>query len=416
MKNAPCPENRENPKTLTPPPHPVLLDAGGAFGRRRRVFCSVCCRLLSSSRITDFSFFCVRVLGYSHAIDSSISIADATSPPTLLVAAPCLRVSGNARSIQVVCRLPLAVRLRLSFPPVRVTPGEGGFSLSRCTMIPQVGAQIRNIPYASSSFKKDNRRSFSSAPGSTPTPLLFVVASAPPGHRIPHAVKTTTPAQPHSLDPSPTSKLLEAVPSTTLRVVLLRQPLRTSLQRHLNSASPVSINFDHLEVVLSTTLCVVLLRRPLRFLLQCWEIQTDSETAFTCSQNPFVGFFNVVFDFFVFFRTRALGLQVKIFYGFLLSVATSIFYYVLVMFASQLTVEYLSVYLNQTLEDFSEDSWKTLGRLLGKSSNAFYSRRRPTKSSGSLPKFFRYELDFGRFLRRLLEDSQKLSEDSWQTS
>ena len=43
--------------------------------------------------------------------------------------------------------------------------------------------------------------------------------------------------------------------------------------------------------------------------------------------------------------------------------------------------------LNQTLEDFSEDSWKTLERLLGKSSNAFYARRRPTKSSGSLPKF-----------------------------
>ncbi|KAF3508960.1 hypothetical protein F2Q69_00003604 [Brassica cretica] len=387
--------NRENSKTLTPPPHPVLLDAGGAFGRRRRVFCSACCRLLSSSRITGFSFFCVRVLGYSHAIDSSISIAEATSPPTLLVAAPCLRVSGNAGSIQVVCRLPLAVRLRLSFPPVRVTPGEGGFSPSRCTMIPQVGAQIRNIPSASSSFKKDNRISFSSAPGSTPTPLLFVVASVPPGHRNPHAVNTTTPAQrlektlirvfcviwalvlwvwiyadwalewiclglAHSLDPSPTSKLLEVVPSTILRVVLLRQPLRTSLQRHLNSASPVSINCDHLEV--------------------------------------------------------ALGLQVKIFYGFLLSLATSIFYYVLVMFAYQLTVEYFSVYLNQTLEDFSEDSWKTLGRLLGKSSNAFYARRRPTKSSGSLPKFFLYELEFERFLKRLLEDSQKLSEDSWQTS
>ncbi|KAL0676324.1 hypothetical protein Bca4012_004305 [Brassica carinata] len=321
--------NQENPKTLTPPPHPILLDAGGAFGRRRRVFCSACCRLLSSSRITGFSFFCVRVLRYSHAIDSSISIAEATSPPTLLVAAPCLRVSGNAGSIQVVCRLPLAVRLRLSFPPVRVTPGEGGFSPSRCTMIPQVGAQIRNIPFASSSFKKDNRRSFSSAPGSTPTPLLFVVASVPPGHRNPHAVNTTTPAQrlektlirvfcviwalvlwvwiyadwalewiclglAHSLDPSPTSKLLEVVPSTILRVVLLRQPLRTSLQCHLNSASPISINCDHLEVVPSTTLC-------------------------------------------------ALGLQVKIFYGFLLSLATSIFYYVLVMFAYQLTVEYFSV-------------------------------------------------------------------------
>ncbi|WZY87340.1 hypothetical protein YC2023_033724 [Brassica napus] len=40
-----------------------------------------------------------------------------------------------------------------------------------------------------------------------------------------------------------------------------------------------------------------------------------------------------------------------------------------------------------TLENFSEDSWKTLGRLLGKSSNAFYARRRSTKSSKSLPKF-----------------------------
>ncbi|WZY93133.1 hypothetical protein YC2023_065462 [Brassica napus] len=35
-----------------------------------------------------------------------------------------------------------------------------------------------------------------------------------------------------------------------------------------------------------------------------------------------------------------------------------------------------------------EDSRKTLGRLLGKSSNAFYARRLPTKSSGSLPKSY----------------------------
>ncbi|KAF3496026.1 hypothetical protein DY000_02053929 [Brassica cretica] len=50
-----------------------------------------------------------------------------------------------------------------------------------------------------------------------------------------------------------------------------------------------------------------------------------------------------------------------------------------------------------TLEDFSEDSWKilvrllensrkTLGRLLGKSYNVFYGRRFPTKSSGSFLK------------------------------
>ncbi|KAL0673854.1 hypothetical protein Bca4012_001835 [Brassica carinata] len=32
------------------------------------------------------------------------------------------------------------------------------------------------------------------------------------------------------------------------------------------------------------------------------------------------------------------------------------------------------------------DSRKTLGRLLKKSSNVFYARRRPTKPSGSLPK------------------------------
>ena len=33
--------------------------------------------------------------------------------------------------------------------------------------------------------------------------------------------------------------------------------------------------------------------------------------------------------------------------------------------------------LSQTLENFSEDSWKTLGRLLGKSSNVFYARWLP---------------------------------------
>ncbi|KAF3560235.1 hypothetical protein F2Q69_00015529 [Brassica cretica] len=45
-------------------------------------------------------------------------------------------------------------------------------------------------------------------------------------------------------------------------------------------------------------------------------------------------------------------------------------------------------YLSQTLENFSEDSWKILGRLLGKSSNVFYARRLPAKSSGSLPKSY----------------------------
>ena len=42
--------------------------------------------------------------------------------------------------------------------------------------------------------------------------------------------------------------------------------------------------------------------------------------------------------------------------------------------------------LRQILEDFWDNSWKTLGRLLGKSSNVFYARRLPTKFSESLPK------------------------------
>ncbi|KAL0771804.1 hypothetical protein Bca101_036955 [Brassica carinata] len=38
------------------------------------------------------------------------------------------------------------------------------------------------------------------------------------------------------------------------------------------------------------------------------------------------------------------------------------------------------------LRNLLEDYWKTLGRLLGKSSNVFYGRRLPAKSSESLPK------------------------------
>ncbi|KAF3554956.1 hypothetical protein F2Q69_00013151 [Brassica cretica] len=38
------------------------------------------------------------------------------------------------------------------------------------------------------------------------------------------------------------------------------------------------------------------------------------------------------------------------------------------------------------LRKLLEDYWKTLGRLLGKSSNVFYARRLPVKSSESLPK------------------------------
>ncbi|KAG5378126.1 hypothetical protein IGI04_025968 [Brassica rapa subsp. trilocularis] len=47
--------------------------------------------------------------------------------------------------------------------------------------------------------------------------------------------------------------------------------------------------------------------------------------------------------------------------------------------------------MSQTLEVFSEDSWKTLRnsrKTLGKTSNIFYARRLHTKSSRSLPKSY----------------------------
>ncbi|KAG5393084.1 hypothetical protein IGI04_023047, partial [Brassica rapa subsp. trilocularis] len=53
-------------------------------------------------------------------------------------------------------------------------------------------------------------------------------------------------------------------------------------------------------------------------------------------------------------------------------------------------------------------SQKTLGRLLGKSSNTFYATRLPKKSLGSLLKYFAQS-----DLSQTLED---FSEDSWKTS
>ncbi|KAG5410628.1 hypothetical protein IGI04_006947 [Brassica rapa subsp. trilocularis] len=72
--------------------------------------------------------------------------------------------------------------------------------------------------------------------------------------------------------------------------------------------------------------------------------------------------------------------------------------------------------LNQTLENFSEDSWKTLRRLLGKFSNAFYARRRPTKSLRSLPKFSAQSYtNFGYTLKDFSEDSWKTLRNSRKT-
>ena len=71
-------------------------------------------------------------------------------------------------------------------------------------------------------------------------------------------------------------------------------------------------------------------------------IQASSETWFKCSQNPLIGFFKVDFNVCAFLRMQALGLQVKFLFGSLLSLATSIFHLVLVIFVYQLIVEDLS--------------------------------------------------------------------------
>ncbi|WZZ69749.1 hypothetical protein YC2023_081119 [Brassica napus] len=68
-------------------------------------------------------------------------------------------------------------------------------------------------------------------------------------------------------------------------------------------------------------------------------IHASSETWLNCSQNPMIGFFKVDFDVCAFLRTQALGLQVKLLFGSLLSLATSIFHLVLVIFVYELTVE-----------------------------------------------------------------------------
>ena len=100
----------------------------------------------------------------------------------------------------------------------------------------------------------------------------------------------------------------------------------------LSLAFPDSVNCYPLETVPSTTLCVILLRQPLRTSLQRREIQASSETVFIRSKNLLVGLFNVDFDFFAFLRTRALRIQVKLLYGSILSLVTSIIRHVLVIF------------------------------------------------------------------------------------
>ncbi|KAH0903725.1 hypothetical protein HID58_043228 [Brassica napus] len=69
---------------------------------------------------------------------------------------------------------------------------------------------------------------------------------------------------------------------------------------------------------------------------------TAKATVFNCYQNPLVGFFKVDFDVCAFLQTRALGLQVKLLFGFLLSLAISFIRLVSVIFIYQITVEYSS--------------------------------------------------------------------------
>ncbi|KAH0878995.1 LOW QUALITY PROTEIN: hypothetical protein HID58_066389 [Brassica napus] len=123
--------------------------------------------------------------------------------------------------------------------------------------------------------------------------------------------------------------------SSLSRVRLLSPspPLHIPLQRDLNSASPDPVNCYLLEAVPSTTLCVVLFRQHLHTSLQRREIQSSPETVFSCSQ------FNVEFDFIVFFRMQARVLQVKLLHGSLLFSAISILCDVLLILAFQLTVE-----------------------------------------------------------------------------
>lgn len=65
------------------------------------------------------------------------------------------------------------------------------------------------------------------------------------------------------------------------------------------------------KAVPSTTLCVVLLRQPLCNSLQHWEIHAFPKTGFNCSQNPLIGFFKVNFFKRGFRTTSEASLQVS---------------------------------------------------------------------------------------------------------
>ncbi|KAG5396902.1 hypothetical protein IGI04_018716 [Brassica rapa subsp. trilocularis] len=142
---------------------------------------------------------------------------------------------------------------------------------------------------------------------------------------------------------SPTSKLREpyvhlnskVVPSTTLCVVLLRQPIHSSLQCHLNSASPDFVNCNLSETVSSTTVCSPSPEASLHLTATSGDPYVFRD-GYQQQSKP-IGW--------------ALGIQMKIFCGLLLSLATSLFRYGLIMLAYQFTVEYLSGYNRFSLLD-----------------------------------------------------------------
>ncbi|CAH8295607.1 unnamed protein product [Eruca vesicaria subsp. sativa] len=313
-------------------------------------------------------------------LDATPSFLFVATTSPLLVAAPPFQ-SVCSRSVMTECELfgstwPSIAVIRplppscLSPSPVRVTPGQEGVPPPHCFVI--TTDRRKNLNTLSSAVASTSALRITTEEalnGRSSLTGYFISSSAGASSRLPvviiHLHVTASEiwisvGQAHLLVAgSPSSKPIKLSKYSKFSWVRALSymglypnskahnahvhGLCISLQCDLISVSPDSTNCNPSKAVPSTTLCVVLLRQPSCTSLQGRKILISSKTVFNCSQNPLTGFFNVVFDFFVFFRTRALGLQVKIFYGFLLSLATSIFYYVLAMLAYLSTGDYLSV-------------------------------------------------------------------------
>ncbi|KAJ4917341.1 Uncharacterized protein Rs2_02891 [Raphanus sativus] len=186
-----------------------------------------------------------------------------------------------------------------------------------------------------------------------PKPPLYTVAISPfdSGHSETHSGKCF---RSRAGMPSPSLAVHLCLTVTKQILICLSEDItwawaytsRMGLRFNQNALCELGLSLSFIsssaKAVPSMTLCVVLLRQPLRSSLQHWEIYASSETVFNRSQNPLVGFFKVDFDVCAFLLTRALGLQVKFLFGSLLSLAISIFSLVLVISIYQITIEYSS--------------------------------------------------------------------------